>query len=234
MSMYINSLGMRGTHFQTVKDTAGKANGTGQYQYDTVMQKALEKRNAAIGSASEGDMVITQPSVYQNAFDRQAVTVQEKNEMSTKEYRQWFRNEVAAIQSETCFYSPYISDTLVIKEEAFEKMKNDSAWEKEVLGKIRAHCRGQEIAGTKAVGYQIIGVSPESCREEEIPVGPAYPFLTSAGYWNGMLSGQTGLPNYLTQGLLGSQISSGMLSSAAYRNVMNSGMEYSLFGNFML
>lgn len=259
--MYINSLGMREINAQTVKNTNERAGSVGSYDYDTVMQKALEKRSAAVEAASrEGDMVITQPASYsyRSTASRNSLTSQEKNEMSLEEYRQWFRNEVSAIQSENVLRSPYLSDTLIIKEEAFEKMKNEPEWEREVLDKIRTHCKGQELAGTKAVGYQIIGASPESCHEEGIPVRTtvypavssvspyaalsygypyasalyASPLLTPGGYWNSMLSGQTGLSGYLTQGLLGGQNSFGMLSSAAYRNVMNGGVETSLLGNF--
>lgn len=243
MNMYINSLGMREISSQTVKSTDGRLAGTGAYRYDTVMQKALEKRNTAVGAAyaREGDMVITQPSSYsyQSPTVRKTLNDQERNEMSLKEYRQWFRNEVSGIQSEFYGCSPYLSDTLIIKEEAFEKMKSDPEWEKEVLARIREHCYGQETVGTKAVGYQIIGTSPENCHEEEIPVSisslyASNPWLTSGGYWNSMLSGQSGLSGYLTQGLLSGQNSLGLLSSAAYRNVMNGGLGNSLLGNFTI
>ncbi len=113
-------------------------------------------------------------------------------------------------------------------------MKSDPAWEKEVFGKIREHSFGQETVGTKSIGYQIIGASPESCHEEEIPVRTTYPLLTAGGYRNGLLSGQTGFSDYLTQGWLSGQNSLGMLSSAAYRNVMNGGLGNSLLGTFML
>ena len=241
--MYINSLGMRGVPAQTNQNTGGRTGGVGQENYDTVMRKALEKRNAALGSvpAREGDMVITQPSFYnyQNTVDKKAADGLEKSEMSMQEYRQWFKNEVSQIQSEAYARSPYLSDTLVIKEEAFEKMKNEPDWEQEALGRIREHCFGQEIAGTRAIGYQIIGTSPENCLEEKIPVSmnslyAANPLWTAGGYWNGMLSGQTVLSGYLTQGLLTGQNSLGMLSSAAYRNVMNNGLNTSLLGNFIL
>lgn len=277
--MYINALGMRGINSQASQNTNGRTGGINQYDYNTVMQKALAKRNAAVGAASvqEGDMIITQPSYTQNTAGRKDVTDQEKNEMSMKEYRQWFRDEVSGIQSEAYAVSPYISDTLVIKEEAFEKMKNDPEWEKEVLGKIKTHCYGKEIASkefagkeiagkkfasTKAIGYQIIGASAETCHEEGIPVNTssaysalngnspfgslsygypyisslytANPLLTQGGYWNNMLTGQTGLSNYLTQGLLSGQSGLGMLASGAYTNVMNGGMGSSLLGNFLI
>lgn len=241
--MYINSLGMRGVPSQTIQNTGGRTGVVGQETYDTVMRKALEKRNAALGSvpAREGDMVITQPSLYnyQNTVGKKTADELEKSEMSMQEYRQWFKNEVSQIQSEAYARSPYLSDTLVIKEEAFEKMKNEPDWEQEALGRIREHCFGQEIAGTRAIGCQIIGTSPENCLEEKIPVSmsslyAANPLWTSGGYWNGMLSGQTGLSGYLTQGLLTGQNSLGMLSSAAYRNVMNNGLNTSLLGNFIL
>lgn len=263
--MYIHSLGMRGIYSQTVQKTDGGTGVVGKESYDTVMRKALEKQNAAIDAASvqEGDMVITQPFgySYQSNDGRKSVASQEKSGMSMEEYRQWFRNEVSDIRSETYAYSPYISDTLVIKEEAFEKMKNEPEWEEEVLGKIRKHCLGQEISGTKAIGYQIIDASPEKCCEEGIPVGTgtaypkgniaspyaamdysypyvgtlyANPLLVSGGYWNSMLAGQTGFSNALASGLLSGQNSLGMLSSAAYRNVMNGGLGSSLLGDFMI
>ncbi|MDE5933372.1 MAG: hypothetical protein K2H40_12970, partial [Lachnospiraceae bacterium] len=179
--MYINSLGMGGITSQVPKkNSTGTAN-INRYSYDTAMQKALAKRSAAIDSASaaDGDMIITQPSYYQKSSKQQTVSEREKNAMSMSEYRQWFRSEVAGIQAEAYAHSPYLSDTLVIKEEAFEKMKNDPAWEKEVLGKIREHCYGKETTGTKAIGYQIIGSSQETCHNEEIPVSTSAASISS-------------------------------------------------------
>ncbi|MDE7339980.1 MAG: hypothetical protein K2N80_05385 [Lachnospiraceae bacterium] len=266
--MYINSLGMGGITSRVQKNNNTGAAAINRYSYDTAMQKALAKRNAAIGSASaaDGDMIITQPSYVQKSNKQQSVSEKEKNAMSVSEYRQWFRGEVAGIQAEAYTRSPYLSDTLIIKEEAFEKMKSDPAWETEVLDKIREHCYGKDAAGTKAIGYQIIGASQDACREEEIPVsmnaagissysslyapssyaalsyGLPYagslsavnPLLTQSGYWNTMLTGQSGLSNYLTQGLLGSQSSFGALASAAYGNVLNGGLSSSLLGNFLI
>ena len=258
--MYINSLGMGGLTSQVQKNnSAGTAN-INRYSYDTAMQKALAKRSSAIGSASaaDGDMIITQPSYGQKNSRQQTVSEKEKSAMSMSEYRQWFRGEVNGIQTEAYARSPYLSDMLVIKEEAFEKMKSDPAWEKEVLDKIRVHCYGRNLAGTKAIGYQIVGASQEACREEEIPVrtnvsgisalypslhagslytGSLYaanPFLTQNGYWNTMLTGQSGLSNYLTQGLLGGQSGLGALASAAYGNVLSGGLSGSLLGNFLI
>lgn len=267
--MYINSLGMGGITSRVQKSNNTGAAAINRYSYDTAMQKALAKRNAVIGSASaaDGDMIITQPSYVQKSNKQQSVSEKEKNAMSMSEYRQWFRGEVAGIQTEAYTRSPYLSDTLIIKEEAFEKMKSDPAWEAEVLGKIREHCYGKDSTGTKALGYQIIGASQENCREEEIPVNTsaagisslysslytpsayaalsygspyagalsaANPLLTQSGYWNTMLTGQSGLSNYLTQGLLGSQSSLGALASAAYGNVLNGGLSSSLLGNFLI
>ncbi len=267
--MYINSLGMGGITSRIQKSNNTGAAAINRYSYDTAMQKALAKRNAVIGSASaaDGDMIITQPSYVQKSNKQQSVSEKEKNAMSMSEYRQWFRGEVAGIQTEAYTRSPYLSDTLIIKEEAFEKMKSDPAWEAEVLGKIREHCYGKDATGTKALGYQIIGASQENCREEEIPVNTsaagisslysslytpssyaalsygspyagalsaANPLLTQSGYWNTMLTGQSGLSNYLTHGLLGSQSSLGALASAAYGNVLNGGLSSSLLGNFLI
>lgn len=261
--MYINSLGMNGITTQVQKNnSAESANiaNINRYSYDTAMQKALAKRSSAIGSASaaDGDMIITQPAYDQKNSKQQTVSEKEKNAMSMSEYRQWFRGEVNGIQKEAYARSPYLSDTLVIKEEAFEKMKSDPAWEKEVLGKIREHCYGRNLVETKAIGYQVIGASQEACREEEIPVrtnasgistlypslyaGSLYtdslyaanPFLTQNGYWNTMLTGQSGLSNYLTQGLLSGQSSLGALASAAYGNVLSGGLSGSLLGNFLI
>ncbi|MBD5457605.1 MAG: hypothetical protein HDR27_03410 [Lachnospiraceae bacterium] len=244
--MYINSLGMGGVSAHTQRNRDVGTSNINQYNYDTAMQKAMQKRNAAIGaaSASDGDMIITQPSYYQKNSKQQYSSEREKNAMTMSEYRQWFRSEVAGIQSDAYTYSPYLSDTLVIKEETFEKMRSDPEWEKEVLSKIKEHCCGKNMAGTKAIGYQIIGASQDACHEEGIPVRTnastvsslytANPLLTQSGYWNTMLTGQTGLSNYLTQGLLYGQSGLGTLAQAAYSNVLNGGSSGSLLGNFLI
>lgn len=218
--MYINSLGMGGITSHTSKNNGIGTAKIDQYDYDTVMQKAMEKRNTAIGStsAADGDMIITQPSCYQKNSAGQSVSEKEKQAMSMSEYRQWFRNEAAGIQTEAYPYSPYLSDTLVIKEEAFEKMKSDPEWEKEVLDKIREHCYGKTLMGSKAIGYQIIGASRDACHEEGIPVKTNYAgslyapnsLLTQSGYWNTILA------------------------QAAYGNVLNGGLSGSLLGNFLI
>lgn len=127
--MYINSLGMGGIASRVQKSNNTGAAAINRYSYDTAMQKALAKRNAVIGSASaaDGDMIITQPSYVQKSNKQQSVSEKERNAMSMSEYRQWFRGEVAGIQTEAYARSPYLSDTLIIKEEAFEKMKSDPA-----------------------------------------------------------------------------------------------------------
>lgn len=253
--MYINSLGMGEITSHAPKNSGVGTVSVNQYDYDTVMQKAMEKRNAAIASASaaDGDMIIMQPSNYQKNSMQKTVSETEKNAMSMSEYRQWFRGEVAGIQTEAYAYSPYLSDTLVIKEEAFEKMKSDPEWEKEVLDKIREHCYGKKFTGAKAIGCQIIGASRDACHEEGIPVrtntstvSSLYPslnifspyaansLLTQSGYWNTMLAGQAGLSDYLTQGSLNGQSSLGTLAQAAYGNMLNDGLSSSLLGNFLI
>ena len=179
--MYVNSLGMGGGNAQAVQSSNGTKGGVSPYCYDAAMKKALEKRNAAVNTASaEGDMSNTQPSNHQKTTGHTEVTEQAKREMTMQEYRQWFRGEAAQIQAEAGNRSPYLSDTLIIREEAFEKMKSDPGWEKEALDKIREHCTGKEAVGTKQIGYQIIGSSPENCHEEGIPVKTNAAYLPSS------------------------------------------------------
>ena len=49
-------------------------------------------------------------------------------------------------------------------------MKNDPEWENTVLGMVRNMYSSSGLMGSKMIGYQVIGASPEQCYGEGIPV----------------------------------------------------------------
>lgn len=92
--------------------------------------------------------------------------------MTTDEYKQWFMNEMSKIPVSSWFNSSFSSGSLVIKEEAFERMKNDSEYEKYVLNRIRSMYSVSSLpVGSNNVYYEVIGASPEECYGYAGPVG---------------------------------------------------------------
>ena len=68
--------------------------------------------------------------------------------------------------------STYSSGAIIIKEEAFERMKIDPEYEEYVLNRVRSACSVQGITGcSNYVGYDVIGASPEECYGYAGPVG---------------------------------------------------------------
>ena len=60
----------------------------------------------------------------------------------------------------------------MIKEEAFERMKNDPEYEKYVLNRIRSMYSVSSLpVGANNVCYEVIGASPEECYGYAGPVG---------------------------------------------------------------
>lgn len=150
------------------KKTAGAGN------FAEEVQKAEEK-NAAEKSGSSawaGDMVVPNPPSYFGFTYDSSISNKSKEEMTTDEYKQWFINEMSKMPVSSWFSSSFSSGSLVIKEEAFERMKNDPEYEKYVLNRIRSMYSVSSLpVGPNNVCYEVIGASPEECYGYAGPVG---------------------------------------------------------------
>lgn len=148
-------------------------------------QKALgasEKKNAAQKNGSSswaGDMVVSQPPNYSGFTYDNSVSKKSKEEMTMDEYKQWFMNEMSQMPVSGWYRSTCVGGTLTITEECFERMKNDPEWEKTVLGMVRNMYSSTGLMGSKMIGNQVIGSTPEQCYGEGIPVKDASPLSES-------------------------------------------------------
>ncbi|NLK75973.1 MAG: hypothetical protein GX288_11910 [Clostridiales bacterium] len=156
------------------KFTYGKNNQkvTSRGNFVDEMQKAEKKQQLVKASTSRwsAGMVIskeekTRGITYDSSFSNKA-----KEELTMDEYKQWFRYKVSKMPVSTFMNSTFVSDTLIITDQAFEKMKSDPEWENTVINMIRQHYGTQGLLGSKSIGFQIIGASPEQCYGVGIPL----------------------------------------------------------------
>lgn len=146
------------------------------------VQKAEEDKRTAGktgSSAWKGDMVVPQPPNYSGFTYDSSISNKPKEEITMDEYKQWFMNEMSGMPVSGWYRSTCVGGTLTITEECFERMKNDPEWEKTVLGMVRNMYSSTGLMGSKMIGNQVIGATPEQCYGEGIPVKDASPLSES-------------------------------------------------------
>lgn len=138
---------------------------------DKVSEIAADKTVTNTGSSKyTGDMVISQPPGYSSFSYDSTLANKPKEEMSMDEYKQWFMNEMSQMPVSGWYRSTCVGGSLVITDAAFEKMKSDPEWENTVMNMVRKMYSTNGIMGSKMIGFQVIGASPEECYGEGIPV----------------------------------------------------------------
>ena len=140
------------------------------------VQKAEESRSTQTKSSSSawaGDMVVPQPPNYSGFTYDNSISNKSKEEMTMDEYKQWFMNEMSGMPVSSWVRQSFSSGALVIKEEAFERMKNDPEYEKYVLNRVRSYYSASSgwSIGSNNVSYEVIGASPEECYGYAGPAG---------------------------------------------------------------
>ena len=142
--------------------------------FQNVMKGTEEnQKNTVINdSIWSGDMLVSQPPDYSRFPFDNSVLNKSKEDMTLSEYKQWFMNELSQLPVSGWVQSSFSSGALVIKEEAFENMKNDPEFEEYVLNRVRSlySANGLPI-GSNNVSYEVIGGSPEECYGYAGPVG---------------------------------------------------------------
>ncbi|MDE6714611.1 MAG: hypothetical protein K2K20_12865 [Lachnospiraceae bacterium] len=140
------------------------------------VQKAEESRSMQTKSNSSawaGDMVIPQPPNYSGFTYDSSISNKSKEEMTMDEYKQWIMNQMSGMPVSSWVRSSFSSGALVIKEEAFERMKSDPEYEEYVLNRIRSYYSASSgwSIGSNNVSYEVIGASPEECYGYAGPAG---------------------------------------------------------------
>lgn len=165
MPLYVNSVASHKS------DNTRKADSANSFQ--NIMKTAREQQNTVNNDMSwKGDMVVSQPPDYSSFSFDNSVLSKSKEDMTLDEYKQWVMNELSQLPVSGWVQSSFSSGALVIKEEAFENMKNDPEFEEYVLNRVRSlySANGLPI-GSNNVCYEVIGGSPEECYGYAGPVG---------------------------------------------------------------
>lgn len=173
-------IGMR-TGLYDRQNSSGNVRGTGSFADE--VQKAEKKQNMAGTDTPlwKGDMVISQPPNYYGFTYDRSISDKTKEEMTMDEYKQWFMNEMSQMPVSGWYRSTCAGGSLVITDKAFERMKSDPEWESTAMNMIRKMYSTNGIMGSKMIGFQVIGASPEECYGEGIPV--------NSGVHSGSLAG---------------------------------------------
>ena len=153
-------------------DITRKTDSANSFQ-DVMKTARKEQQNTVMNNTVwEGDIVVSQPPDYSKFSVNNSVLNKSKEDMSLEEYKQWVMNELSHLPVSGWVQSSFSSGALVIKEEAFENMKNDPEFEEYVLNRVRSlySANGLPI-GSNNVCYEVIGGSPEECYGYAGPVG---------------------------------------------------------------
>lgn len=136
-----------------------------------VNEVAGSENSVSSGNAQfEGDMVISQPPTNSSFVYNNTIANKSKDEMTMDEYKQWFMNEISNMPVSAWYRSTCVGGALTITDKAFERMKEDPEWENTVMNMVRNMYSSNGIMGSKMIGFQVIGASPEECYGEGIPV----------------------------------------------------------------
>ena len=145
-----------------------------EYTNSAEMKTAREEQQNAVinDTVWKGDMLVSQPPDYSRFPFDNSVLSKSKEDMTLSEYKQWVMNELSQLPVSGWVQSSFSSGALVIKEEAFENMKNDPEFEEYVLNRVRSLYSANGLpVGSNNVCYEVIGGSPEECYGYAGPVG---------------------------------------------------------------
>lgn len=147
---------------------------TSKDTFVNAVKKVEESKNSADTSnvMYPGDVTIEYPPRINNAVNNSVVSEKSKDEMSLDEYKQWVMNQISQFPVSGWVRSTFSSGSIVIKEEAFERMKNDPEYENYVLNRVRSaySVKGLSV-GSNNVSFDVIGASPEEWYGYAGPVG---------------------------------------------------------------
>ena len=174
----MNTSGVYGMGVNTYAYTNNSSKTTSTGNFAQEVQKAEENQNVQTGSTDSstikypGDVTISYPPNLSNISYDSSISIKSKDEMTLDEYKQWAMNEILKMPVSRWVRSTFSSGAIVIKEEAFEAMKNDPEYENYVLNRVRSGFSVQGLpVGSGHVGYDVIGASPEECYGYAGPAG---------------------------------------------------------------
>ena len=170
----VNGIGRNPYADSYLTSAKNRSNTTSKDTFVNAVKKVEESKNTADTSnvMYPGDVTIDYPPRINNAVNNSVVSEKSKDEMSLDEYKQWVMNQISQFPVSGWVRSTFSSGAIVIKEEAFERMKNDPEYENYVLNRVRSaySVKGLSV-GSNNVSFDVIGASPEEWYGYAGPVG---------------------------------------------------------------
>ena len=170
----VNGIGRNPYADSYLTSAKNRSNTTSKDTFVNAVKKVEESKNSADTSnvMYPGDVTIDYPPRINNAVNNSVVSEKSKDEMSLDEYKQWVMNQISQFPVSGWVRSTFSSGSIVIKEEAFERMKNDPEYENYVLNRVRSaySVKGLSV-GSNNVSFDVIGASPEEWYGYAGPVG---------------------------------------------------------------
>lgn len=115
-----------------------------------------------------GDVLIQTPPDFSGLQYDESISQKSKADMTLDEYKQYFLHEMSEMPV-SGYYRATFHGTLMIQEEAFERMKKDPEYEDTIKNMLREGFSVQGIYAGPAYGYQVIGDSAEKCHGFGVP-----------------------------------------------------------------
>lgn len=136
----VNGIGRNPYADSYLTSAKNRSNTTSKDTFVNAVKKVEESKNSADTSnvMYPGDVTIDYPPRINNAVNNSVVSEKSKDEMSLDEYKQWVMNQISQFPVSGWVRSTFSSGSIVIKEEAFERMKNDPEYENYVLNRVRS------------------------------------------------------------------------------------------------
>ena len=147
------------------KETTGNVSRNKGVSFATYMKNAQKKEGTVFPEGE--DVVMSHPPLYATKYEVDMTKPRE--EMTLDEYKQYLCNRISSLPVSTGM-KVCGSGTLILREGAFESMKENPAYEEAVIGML-GKTYAQEVSSyMPKVSYQVIGASMEECYGSEIPV----------------------------------------------------------------
>ena len=198
----VNGIGRNPYADSYLTSAKNRSNTTSKDTFVNAVKKVEESKNSADTSnvMYPGDVTIDYPPRINNAVNNSVVSEKSKDEMSLDEYKQWVMNQISQFPVSGWVRSTFSSGSIVIKEEAFERMKNDPEYENYVLNRVRSAYSVQGLpVGSNNVSFDVIGASPEECYGYAGPVGKSGSETAKEVNANGMGIKKNGMLSHISQ-----------------------------------
>ena len=151
----VNGIGRNPYADSYLTSAKNRSNTTSKDTFVNAVKKVEESKNSADTSnvMYPGDVTIDYPPRINNAVNNSVVSEKSKDEMSLDEYKQWVMNQISQFPVSGWVRSTFSSGSIVIKEEAFERMK------KRIYGEYVTEYDDVESIGRIFIADEVRGIN---------------------------------------------------------------------------